>query len=93
MDAASAALWRNRLEEYERLNPPKPRLRYSVEDAVSESSLERLLDIEGVTGFSYMTGDKEIDVCYDRALIAPAELDEKIRASGVSAVPTTDRRE
>jgi len=93
VDAASAALWRNRLEEYERLNPPKPRLRYSVEDAVSESSLERLLDIEGVTGFSYMTGDKEIDVCYDRALIAPAELDEKIRASGVSAVPTTDRRE
>lgn len=92
VNAEKAALWRSRLEEYERLNPPSPSVRYSIEDAVSESALERLLDIEGVTGFAYMTGAKEINVCYDSALIAFAELDEKIRAAGIPAIPTTERR-
>jgi TPR repeat protein len=91
-DAEKAALWRSRLEEYERLNPPGPSVRYSIEDGVSESTLERLLDIEGVTGFAYMEGAKEINVGYDSALIAPAELDEKIRAAGIPAVPTTERQ-
>jgi hypothetical protein len=91
VDSTKAALWRNRLEEYERLNPPSPSVRYSLEDALSESTLERLLDIEGVTGFGYMTGNNEINVCYDPALITPAELGGRIRAAGVSAIPTTER--
>ena len=45
-----------------------------------------------MTGFAYTTGAKEINVCYDSALIAPAELDEKIRAAGIPAIPTTERR-
>jgi hypothetical protein len=47
------------------------------------------LDIEGVIGFTFMTGDNEFSVCYDPELIAPAQLDEKIRAAGISALPTT----
>jgi hypothetical protein len=89
VDARKAALWRNRLEEYERLNPPEPSRRYSVEGAVSESFLDCLWDIEGVTGFTFMAGDKQFSVCYDPALIAPAQLDEKIRAAQISALPMT----
>jgi hypothetical protein len=60
---------------------------------VSESSLESLLDIEGVIGFTSVTGDNEFHVSYDPALIAPDQLDEKIRAAGISALPTTEHRE
>jgi hypothetical protein len=35
VNGEKAALWRGRLEEYERLNPPSPSVRYSIEDAVS----------------------------------------------------------
>jgi hypothetical protein len=88
VDAAKAALWRGRLEEYARLNPPNPRLRCYGEEALSESSLDPLSDIEGVTGFIHMTGANEFDVCYDPALITAAELTEKIRAFGLSVIPT-----
>ena len=93
VDPTKAALWRNRLEEFERLNPPAPSLRCSAEDPVSQSSLERLLYVEGVTGFAYMAGDHEFNVSYDPALIAPAELDERIRALGFSAAPMAGHRE
>jgi TPR repeat protein len=87
VDAGKAALWRSRLKEYERLHPPKPRRRYSIEGAVAESSLECLWDIEGVIGFTSMTGDHHFYVAYDPALITTAELDEKIGAAGLSALP------
>jgi len=89
VDAGKAARWRSRLEEYERLHPPSPNRCYSVEGSVSESSLERLFEIEGVTGFTSVTGGNEFYVGYDPALIAPAQLDEKIRAAGIPALPTT----
>ena len=87
MDAAKAAVWRSRLEEYKHLHPPNPSRRYSVEGAVGESSLECLWDIEGVIGFTSMTGDLHFYVAYDPALITTAELDEKIRAAGLAALP------
>jgi hypothetical protein len=87
VDAEKAALWRGRLEEYERRHPPSPRRRYSVEGAVSESSLDSLLEIEGVTGLALMTGENQFSVFYEPALITPVQLDEKVRASGLSALP------
>jgi TPR repeat protein len=87
VDAAKAALWRSRLEEYDRLHPPRPRRQYSIEGEASQSSLDCLLDIEGVTGFGFMTGDKQFSVSYEPALITPAQLDEQIRAAGLAAVP------
>jgi hypothetical protein len=86
VDAAKAALWRGRLEEYEGLHPPSPSRWYSTEGAVSQSSLQCLLDIEGVTGF-VTVGDKQFCVFYEPALITPAQLDEQIRAVGVAVVP------
>ena len=93
VDAGNAALWRSRLEEYKRLHPPNSSRCYSVKGVVSESSLEPLRDIEGVIGFTTVTGHSEFHVSYDPALIAPTELDEKIRAAGISALPTTEHRE
>ena len=87
MDAAKAALWRGRLEEYDRLHPPRPSRRYSIEGEVSQSSLDCLLDIEGVTGFGFMAGDKQFSVSYEAAQITPAQLDEQIRAAGLAALP------
>lgn len=87
VDAAKAALWRSRLDEYERLHPPNPSRRYSTKGAVGQSSLECLWDIEGVIGFGFMAGDNQFSVSYDPALITPGQLDEKIRAAGLSALP------
>jgi hypothetical protein len=84
MNAEKAALCRGRLEEYERLHPPSPSRWYSIEGAVSQSSLECLLDIDGVTGF-VTVGDKQFSVSYEPALITPAQLDEQIRAAGLAA--------
>ena len=90
LDAVKAARWRNRVEEYERLHPPSPHVRYSLKDVVSPSSLALLLAIEGVTGFGYIEGDREINVSFDPALITPAELDDKVRAAGIGAIRTTE---
>jgi hypothetical protein len=87
VNGEKAALWRSRLEEYQRLHPPKPNRRYSIESAVGESSLECLWSIEGVVGFTSMTAENQFYVAYDPALITPAQLDEKIRAAGLSALP------
>jgi TPR repeat protein len=84
VDAAKAALWRSRLEEYERLHPSR---RYSVDGAVGESSLECLWDIEGVIGLAFMAEDKQFSVFYEPALITPAQLDERIRVAGLAAIP------
>jgi hypothetical protein len=45
------------------------------------------LDIEGVTGFGFMAGDKQFSVSYEPALITPAQLDEQIPAAGLAALP------
>jgi len=87
VDAAKAQLWRGRLEEYERRNPPKPSRSYSIEGSASQSSLEPLLDIEGVTGFGFMSGGNTFSVSYEPALVTPAELDEKVQAVVLSASP------
>ena len=87
VDAAKAVLWRGRLAEYERLHPPSPSRRYSMEGAVSQSSLECLWDIEGVTGLSFMAAEKRFYVFYEPGLITPARLDEQIRAAILEAVP------
>jgi TPR repeat protein len=84
IDAAKAQLWRGRLEEYERLNPSRW---YSLEGAVSESSFECLSEIEGVTGYGSMSDDNRLHVAYEPALITPAQLDERIRAAGLSVSP------
>jgi hypothetical protein len=85
VNAAKAALWRSHLEEYERLHPYR---RYSLEGAVGESSLvECLWGIDGVSGVAPMTADNQFSVGYDPALITPAQLDEKIRAVGLPAIP------
>lgn len=86
-DPGKAARWRSRLEEYERLHPPNPSRGYSIEGAVCQSSLECLLDIEGVIGFAFVSDDGRFSVSYEPALITPAQLDEKIRAAGLSALP------
>lgn len=87
VDAGKAAAWRSRLTEYKRLHPPNASRRYSIEGPVSESLLERLWDIEGVIGFAFMDNDHQFSVSYEPALITPAQLDEKIRAVGLSALP------
>ena len=87
VDAARAQLWRRRLEECERLNPPTPSRRYAINGTPSQSSLECLLEIEGVTGFGFMSGEHQFSVSYEPALITPAQLDERIRAAGLSAFP------
>jgi hypothetical protein len=87
VDTAKAALWCSRLEEYERLHPSNPSRRYSVDGAIGESALDCLWDIEGVIGFGFMADDNHFSVSYEPALITPAELDEKIRAAGLSALP------
>jgi TPR repeat protein len=87
VDAGKAALWRSRLEEYDRLHPPNPRRRYSIKGAVDESSLGCLWDIEGVIGFGFMTGGNQFSVSYNPALITPAQLDEKILGTELSAFP------
>lgn len=89
LDAAQAAIWRGRLEEYNRLNPLKPMLRYSMESSEIDSSLEFLWDVDGVTGFSSMRRVSEIIefyVFYDPAVVAPMAVDEHIRTAGLSAV-------
>ena len=87
LDAAKAALWRSRLDEYEQLHPPNPSRRYLVDGAVDNSSLECLWAIEGVIGFTFVADDNQFSVCYEPALITPAQLDENIRAAGLSALP------
>lgn len=87
VNTAKAQLWRHRMEEYERRHPVRPSRRYSVDGTVSQSSLDRLLAIEGVTGFGFLAGDRHLAVFYEREAISPAELDEKIRAAGLSDLP------
>ncbi len=87
VDAGKAQLWRSHLEEHERLNPPRPSRRYLVEGIASECSLECLWEIEGVTGFSFMSGDNQFYVSYDPALITSARLDQEVSAAGLSASP------
>jgi len=87
VDAAKAALWHSRLEEYERLHPSNPCRRYSMAGPVSQSSLQCLNDIEGVTGFGFMANDNQFSVSYEPEIITPAQLDEKIRAAGLRARP------
>jgi TPR repeat protein len=87
VDAAKAALWRGRMEEYQGLHPPSSSRRYSVDGAVDNSSLECLWNIEGVIGLTFMTPDNQFSVAYEPALITPGQLDERIRAAGLSALP------
>jgi TPR repeat protein len=87
VDAEKAALWRSRMEEYERLHPANPNRLYSFDGAADESSIECLWDIEGVTGFAFKGGDNQFFVFYEPTLITPAQLDERIRASRLSALP------
>jgi TPR repeat protein len=84
INAAKAALWRDRLEEYDRLHPTR---RYLLEGAVDESFLDCLLDIDGVTAYSFTRENSQFSVCYKPALLTPAQLDEKIRATGLSVLP------
>jgi TPR repeat protein len=87
MNSEQAALWRARLEEYQRLHPSKPSRRYFYEgDTGDPSFFNDLWEIDGVTGGGQVS-DGEIVVFYDPALIAPAQLDEKIREAGIPAVP------
>lgn len=79
-------LWRGKLEEHERLNPPPPFRQYSIDGGASQSSLECLLDIEGVIGFGFRSGDQRFHVSYDPASITPDQLDERVRAK-LSALP------
>ena len=87
VNPAKAALWRRRLEEHERLDPPNPNRRYSVSGTVTKSALECLWEIQGVIGFAFVTPDNQFLVSYEPALITPAQLDERIRAAGLPAVP------
>jgi TPR repeat protein len=88
LDAAKAHLWRSRLEEHRRLNPPGPVRRYAIHGAApSESSLDCLVDIEGVTGFGFGSSQNEIWVFYEPELVTLAQLDERIQATGLSAFP------
>jgi hypothetical protein len=88
-DAAKAALWQNRLDEYDRELPEsEPSRHYTLENVVHHSSeLDCLWDIEGVTGFTVITPGNVFVVHYDADMITPAELDEKVRAVGLPAVP------
>ncbi len=79
--------WRSRMEEYERLNPPRPRREYAVEGATNKLDIERLWEIGGVSGFILSEDDNQFVVFYDASLITPAQLDEKIRATGLNARP------
>jgi hypothetical protein len=90
LNAAKAARWRDRLEEYERRCPSSPHVRYNLEDVVNPSSIAVLLAIEGVTGVGYIEEDRAINVSFDPALITPAELDEKVRAAGIGAIRMTE---
>jgi TPR repeat protein len=87
VNADQAALWRARLEEYDRLNPPSPCRRYFYEGEPFAPSLsDDLSGIDGVTG-SCHSSDGEIFVFYDPVVVTPAQLDEKIRVAGIRAVP------
>jgi hypothetical protein len=86
LDAGKAALWRSRLEEHERLHPPKPSRHYRIEGALDISSLRCLSEIAGVTGFAFLGGDNQFSVDYEPGLITPTQLDEEIRAAGLSVV-------
>lgn len=87
VDAAKAQLWRSRLDEYERRNPPEPRRWYSIEGSASQPALKCLGDIEGVTGFGFMSDGNTFSVSYEPTLITPAELDETVQAVVRSASP------
>jgi TPR repeat protein len=87
VNADRARLWRGCLEEHQRLHPPRPRRRYSMRGAASPSTLECLWEIEGVTGFGFPDGGSEFSVSYDSDVITPEQLDERVRAAGLSAVP------
>jgi TPR repeat protein len=91
IDAAKAQLWRSRVEEYERLNPPKPGRRYSLKESASQSCLECLWDIDGVTGFGFMSGKSQFSVYYEPDLLTPAELDEKVQTAVHTAFPAEDQ--
>jgi hypothetical protein len=87
IDTAKAQQWRSRLEEYERLHPLGPSRSYSIEGSASQSSLDCLSAIEGVTGFGFISGDTQFIVYYKALLITPAELDDKVQSAILSASP------
>ena len=87
-DPAKAAQWRSRKEEWERRHPASPTRHYSVQGSVDESSLECLWSIEGVVGFTHMTD--WFSVCYEPDRITPAQLDDRVRATGLAASPVED---
>jgi len=92
-NSAEAAVWRDRLEEHSRLNPPRPALRYLVVGPEGKASLDILCDVDGVSGFSSMTCGSElteVNVFYDPAVVQPNAVDERIHAAGISAVRQPD---
>ena len=48
------------------------------------------MTIEGVTGYGYAEGHREISVYFDPAIVERAELDERVRAAGIAAVRTDE---
>jgi TPR repeat protein len=87
IDAAKARQWRNRQEEYDRLHPLGPNRSYSIEGRAFDPSLDCLSAIEGVKGFSFVSGDNQFTVYYEAALITPDELDVKVQSAVPSASP------
>lgn len=81
-DAGKAAVWRERLAEYERLNPPGECRRYVVEGANGEADFRWLLGVGGVTGYSVTEGGGELAVGYEPDVISKAELDERVLSAG-----------
>jgi TPR repeat protein len=87
LDQAKAALWRHRLEEYEHLRPADPSRRYSIDGPAGELSLECLWEIEGVIGFTFLKEENWFSVTYEPAVITPGQLDDRVRAAVLSALP------
>lgn len=88
VNTAKAQLWRSHQEEYERLNPPRPSRWYSITENATQSPLDCLLSIEGVTGFGFMSGENRFQVSYEPESITLAELDKKVQAAVLSAFPS-----
>ena len=87
IDAAKAQHWRSRREEYDRLHPQSPSRSYSIEGGASQSSTHCLSAIEGVSGFSFISGENQFLVYYEASLITTAVLDDKVRSAVPSASP------
>lgn len=79
-DAEKAALWRERLAEHERRFPPRSCRLYTVEGIGREEDWRWLLEIEGVEGYSIVSGEDELAVGYAPEVIGAGELDERVGA-------------